>query len=157
MNQYSHSSESMSSLFSAEYAQSNLIYSTQVKESEPYVWDIEITIPDYISMNDFFMIKAKKVVENNLDNTEFTLETFAREMKISVSTLARRFREQNLMTPNRFIINIRMKHAKQLLINKYGTVRKIAQNVGFEDCKYFSRCFKAQFGVTPNEIRKHLK
>lgn len=121
--------------------------------------NIEITIStrNYISMKDSFLLKARDIVENNLNNSEFRLEIFAHEMQLSVSTLARKFKKYLKITPNKFIVNIRLKHARQMLISDHGSVRKISQNVGFEDCKYFSRCFKAEFGLTPNEVKKQFE
>lgn len=159
MNQYSHSSENMTSLFSGKQSQTNINYLHHERNIELNVKDIEITISEkkYISVNESFMVMARNIVEKNLDNSEFNLELFANEMNISVSTLSRRFRKYMKITPNKFINKIRLMHAGQMLKSNSGNNRNIAHNVGFQDSKYFSRCFRAEFGITPNEIKKRLK
>jgi len=57
----------------------------------------------------------------------------------------------------RFIRNIRLKHSVQMLTNNMGNISEIAFAVGFNDPKYFSRCFKIEFGMTPKEYQESKK
>jgi AraC-like DNA-binding protein len=61
------------------------------------------------------------------------------------------------MSPGEFIRNVRLKHAAKLLLCNAGNVSEIAYTVGFNDSKYFSRSFKAEFGLTPTEYRDNQK
>jgi AraC-like DNA-binding protein len=159
MNQVSHSTENMNSIFSGKQAQTNINYLYPTKDVEHDMKCIEITISErkYISVNESFMEMVRNIVENNLDNSEFNLVLFASEMNISVSTLARRFKKYMNISPNKFITKIRLMHAELMLKSNSGNNRNIAHKVGFQDSKYFSRCFRAEFGITPNEIRKRIK
>ena len=53
-----------------------------------------------------------------------------------------------------YLIKVRIKNAKEMLLNTEGSVEDISYAVGYSDIKYFSRIFKKYMGVTPTEFRK---
>jgi len=53
------------------------------------------------------------------------------------------------VTVSEFIKEIRLKRAAQLLMQKPSSISEVAYQVGFNDPKYFSKCFKQMFGVSP--------
>lgn len=55
-----------------------------------------------------------------------------------------------------FLARIRIEKAKLLLHNPQLRISQIAEMVGYQDEKYFSKVFKKQEGRTPNEFRKDL-
>jgi AraC-like DNA-binding protein len=58
-------------------------------------------------------------------------------------------------TPNDFILNVRMKKAAHMLTNNPGyNISDITYMLGFSSPKYFAKCFKEQFGVSPSTYRK---
>ena len=57
-------------------------------------------------------------------------------------------------SPIKFVQNIRINKAKQLLIDENVSINKIAFECGYNDAFYFSRIFKKVTGVTPSEYRK---
>jgi AraC-like DNA-binding protein len=59
-------------------------------------------------------------------------------------------------SPNKFIRNIRLKKAKELLKDDAISISSIAIDCGFSDPEYFARVFKQEFGVTPNEWRADI-
>lgn len=60
------------------------------------------------------------------------------------------------MTPLDFIRNIKMKRACMMLLSGSYNISEVAYAVGFSTPKYFSRCFKDEFGITPSEyLQKH--
>ena len=56
-----------------------------------------------------------------------------------------------------FIRDMRIKRAKQLMDSGGYNVSTIAYMTGFNDPKYFSKCFKKQFGISPSEYSKGKK
>ncbi|MGL5273561.1 MAG: helix-turn-helix domain-containing protein, partial [Phocaeicola sp.] len=59
-------------------------------------------------------------------------------------------------TPLEFIRNIKMQHAYYLLANKESSITEVAANLGYFNRKYFTTCFKEEFGMTPSEYQKSV-
>lgn len=106
------------------------------------------------SPDEKFMIRAMKVIEDNLSDADFDIEKFAVEVGVSRMQLYRKMNAITGMTVKEFIRNIRIKRAKQLLEDGAMTVSEVAYNVGFKDIAYFRKCFKQQVGINPSEISK---
>ena len=70
----------------------------------------------------------------------------------SKSTLHRKLKSLTGLSQGEFIRNVRLKHAVQMLNNNVGNISEIAFAVGFNDPKYFGRCFKIEFVMTPKEF-----
>ncbi|MBT1696390.1 response regulator [Fulvivirgaceae bacterium PWU4] len=108
--------------------------------------------PAVPSMDEIFLKKAVEVVEDNMDNCQFNIERFCREMGMSQTNLYRKLQGLLGISGNQFIRDIRMKRAAQLLSARQYPVSEVAMMVGFADPKYFSQAFKKQFGVLPTEF-----
>jgi signal transduction histidine kinase/CheY-like chemotaxis protein len=105
-----------------------------------------------------FLQKATACVYAHLSDSDYDRDAFASDMGASQSTLYNKLRAitgQNVIT---FIRDIRMKEAYKLA-QKDPTQRvsDLAYHVGFQDPKYFSTCFKKQFGMQPKEFMERLK
>lgn len=95
------------------------------------------------------------IIVSHLDDSDFDLEQLASEMNMSKSTLHRRLKAAADMTPLDFIRSIRMKRASKMLLAGTKNISEVAYAVGFTTPKYFTKCFKEEFGVTPSDyIRK---
>ena len=57
--------------------------------------------------------------------------------------------------PKEYLRVMRMKKAAELLLKTDVTVAEVAYQVGINDPFYFSKCFKAQFGVSPSAYQKN--
>lgn len=82
------------------------------------------------------------------------LEEIASQMYITKFHLCRMFKKHTGFTISQYIMQIRMKHACELLVHTNQTVVSIAELCGFHSSMYFCRSFKNMFGVTPSEFRK---
>ena len=58
------------------------------------------------------------------------------------------------MTPNDYILHLKMSKGMILLREENSTIAEVAYSLGFSSPAYFSRCFKNQFGITPQQYRK---
>lgn len=103
-----------------------------------------------MSADEKFLAKAMEVVERNISNEEFSVDIFAKEMCMSNSMLYRKIKALTDLSPSEFCRNARMKRAAQLLRAKAYTISEISMMVGFSDTRYFSTCFKKEFGQTPS-------
>ncbi|HOK51554.1 MAG TPA: helix-turn-helix transcriptional regulator [Bacteroidales bacterium] len=111
----------------------------------------EITIT---SLDEKFIKKALEVVEQNIGNTDFSVEAFSAEMGMSRMLLYKKLMTLTGKSPVEFIRTMRLKRAAQLLIKSQLNVSEIAFQVGFNDAKYFSQCFKKEFNMLPSEYKQ---
>jgi len=107
------------------------------------------------NMDREFLEKAQEVIEKFIDNSEFDVPFFSREMALGRTKLFSKIKGITGQTPNDFIITVKMKKAAALLNNnpEYN-ISDITYMLGFSSPKYFAKCFKEQFGVSPSTFRK---
>lgn len=84
---------------------------------------------------------------------QLTLEEVAREIGLNESYLSSIFKKQVGKSLIDYLTNVRIQHAKELLIDPERSVEDISDEVGFSDPKYFTRRFKKYTGVSPREYR----
>ena len=95
-----------------------------------------------------------KAIENNLDNSEYSVDQLARDVALGRTNLYKRMQTMLGITPNDFIRSVRLKRAAILLSDTDLSIVEISERVGFNTPRYFSSSFKAMFGVTPSEYRE---
>ena len=97
-----------------------------------------------------FMVRATQIVMEHIDDPAFDRETFAKEMLVSSSTLYNKVHAITGKTVVEFVNSIRLEEAAKILrAEPTITIVDLAARVGFNTPKYFSRCFRKQFGVLP--------
>lgn len=101
-----------------------------------------------------FIEKAIEVVELHLDDSQFGVENFAREVGLSTIQLYRNLRALTGFSPNFFIREQRLQRSALLLEKNVGNVADVAYRVGFHTLPYFSKCFRAKFGCNPKDFAK---
>ena len=97
--------------------------------------------------------KAMLLIERNI-SSPLSMEDVARKVNVSHRQLERLFRVELGMTPRSFALRLRLNHAKHLLLHTKHQISFIAFECGFIDFSHFTRCFKAEFGEPPTEMRK---
>jgi len=113
--------------------------------------DINISNLDYQTADEQFLNDAIACIENHLDDSEFDIPQMADALHVSKSTLSRKLKVITDLTPGDFVRNIKLKHACNLLRKRSITISEVAYATGFSNPKYFSKCFKDEFGMTPTE------
>jgi len=116
-----------------------------------------ITSPSEVTLTNVdeeFLQRAVDLVEENMDNTEFTVEELVRLMQVSRSRLYLKLKALTGQSSSEFIRTVRLKRAVQLLENTGYTVKEVMFMTGFNTASYFSKCFKQQFGILPSEYIK---
>ncbi|BDD12478.1 hypothetical protein FUAX_49100 (plasmid) [Fulvitalea axinellae] len=103
---------------------------------------------------DPLLSKVRKIVEENLEEPDFSTVALAEKMGMSRSGLYRTMKERASISPSELIKDIRMAKAKELLENEKLSVKEIAFATGFNDPSYFSRCFKKHFGYSPGRVKE---
>ena len=101
-----------------------------------------------------FAERLTSIIETNMDRIDFSAEEFAQLMGLSRTVFYNKVRGFTGYAPIEYLRLARLKKAAELLLSTDDNVSEIAYKVGFNDPFYFSRCFKAQFGVTPSVYKK---
>lgn len=133
----------------------NLINSRRTLQ-EKYARQTDIKV-NKIATNELdqtFLEEAISIVESNINNSDFNVEVFSKEMGVGRTVLFQKIKGITGSTPNNFIMNLRLKKATDLLINSPEmNISDIAYQLGFENPQYFTKCFKKLFSKTPSEYR----
>lgn len=99
--------------------------------------------------------RAMNVIEKYLDDPNFNVNTFAREMAMARTNLFAKLKAITGQTPNDFILSIRLKKSALMLRNNPElNITEISDRVGFSSSRYFSKCFKDMYHVSPLAYRK---
>ena len=102
-----------------------------------------------------FIEQATQVVEDNMENPEFSVDAFSREMGVGRTVLFQKIKGITGSTPNNFIMNLRLKKAAYFLQNSPEmNISDIAYRLGFGNPQYFNKCFKELFDIAPTQYRK---
>ncbi|TNJ45851.1 response regulator [Tamlana fucoidanivorans] len=110
---------------------------------------------DIDSIDDVFIRNAYEVLDKNFDNPEFTANLFIKEMNMSHSGLYRKLKHLTGKSANEFIRDYRLKRAAQIIKQNSGLlISEVCLKSGFNDPKYFSKCFKQVFNMSPTEFSK---
>jgi two-component system response regulator YesN len=99
--------------------------------------------------------KIKDYIHGNY-GSNITLETIAAEVFLSPVYLSFLFKQVESMNITDYITHVRIEQAKSLLTTTNGKTYEIANMVGYQDDKYFSRIFKKRVGMTPSEYRSQI-
>lgn len=105
-----------------------------------------------------FMDIVMEVMEKNYDNSEFGVQELADEMRMNRSVLSKMLNAEAGQPTAQFIRNYRLDIAKKMITEKVANrnITEIAYRVGFNDPKYFTRCFTKQYGVSPSSYKESL-
>ena len=99
--------------------------------------------------------RAMAIIEQHLDNTDFNVNIFAREMGMARTNLFTKLKAVTGQTPNDFILSIRLKKGAVMLRNNPElNITEISDRIGFSSSRYFSKCFKEIYHVSPLAYRK---
>lgn len=110
------------------------------------------------SKNDKFVAKALEVVREYYKDPDLDVATFCTAMGLSKTLLNKKMKEAMGQSVSQFIRTYRLSIAREMLINnavsKTMNISEIAYEVGFNDPKYFTRCFTKEFDVSPSSFPK---
>ncbi|MDO4180168.1 MAG: two-component regulator propeller domain-containing protein [Bacteroidales bacterium] len=109
----------------------------------------EITIS---SLDEQLMEKAIRIVEENMDNSEFSVEELSAQIGLSRSSLYKKLISITGKSPLEFMRILRLKRGKQLLEKSQLSISQVAYQIGFSP-KQFAKYFKEEFGCLPSEYK----
>ena len=106
----------------------------------------QVIVPDIISA-------IQSYLERNYPS-QITLDALSKNFGISKYHMSREFKRYIGKSPNDYLIDIRLDHAKVLLVDSARTIAEIGQLVGIPNTNPFLYLFKTREGLTPSAFRK---
>ena len=111
--------------------------------------DVEVEAVALNEIDQKFLRSAVEAIERHLSNEEYDIDALAADVCMSRSTLYRKLHSLTGQKPSLFIRAIRLKHAARMIKEGSYNLTEISTLCGFSSPSYFSRCFKAQYGIPP--------
>ncbi len=105
-----------------------------------------------------FMTSIMEVMEQHYSDSEFGVHELAKAMGMNRSALSKRLNAESGLPTAQFIRNYRLDVAKKMIAKNFANrnITEIAYRVGFNDPKYFTRCFTRQYGTSPSSYKETL-
>lgn len=105
------------------------------------------------SLDQEFVANVNKYIEDNIDNSNFSVESLAGLLHISRVQLYRKMKAIMDVSVSDYILTVRLEKGKNLLKETQLTISEIAYAVGFSTPNYFSTSFKSKYKVSPSSFR----
>ncbi|MFH0760950.1 MAG: two-component regulator propeller domain-containing protein [Bacteroidota bacterium] len=145
--------------FSFEILESRIEYLLNLREKfiKQYQksFKVEAHVKSITPLDSKLLDKTLKLIQDNLSNSEFSVEKLSHELGMSRVYLYKKITALTGKTPNELIRLVRLKKAAALLLETQKTISEITYEVGFGDPRYFSKQFKAEFQVLPSKFREN--
>lgn len=109
------------------------------------------------SLDQEFLTKATQIVEENLQNEEFSVEKFCRLIALNRNSVHQKLKLLTGKSASQFIKSIKLKKAAMLLADERISIVEISELSGFNNRQAFHKAFKEQFELTPSEYRNNIK
>lgn len=97
--------------------------------------------------------KAKDIFDANYDQS-MEPNYISKQLGVSTNHLVRSFKQHSGLTPSQYITKLRVGRAAELLEQEDINILEIACITGFKNLSNFYKCFRGEFGHTPNKHRK---
>lgn len=104
-----------------------------------------------VSYDEKFLASVTRLIEEHISDSELNVNALCDWAATNNKQMYRKLKQLTGMTPVEYIKSIRMKKAAMLLQQKKFTVAEVMYMVGFSNHSYFSKCFQAEFGLSPKQ------
>ena len=85
---------------------------------------------------------------------DIQVEQLAAKLYLSPGYLSMVFKKEAGENIKQYIRNVRMEKAEELLVSTQMSVREVGERTGFKNMSYFSKCFRQQYGESPESYRR---
>lgn len=100
-----------------------------------------------------FRKKVTGIMKSHIGDTDFSIDSLIKELGMSRSSFFNRWRKETGLTANCMLHDMRLKEAWDQLKEGRKNVSEIGYDLGYNSLSYFSRCFKAKYGISPSKVR----
>ena len=125
----------------------------QLKEHYSHDLNIEMNGNTPGSLDKKFINDFTAMIEKHMANSELHVNDISRELGMSRVQVYRKVKALLGYSVNDYIISVRLKKAKHLLLNTDKTISEISTEVGFSSPTYFSTSFKSKFNLSPRDFK----
>lgn len=101
-----------------------------------------------------FISNAKKIVDENINNPEFSVDVLCESSGMSRTSFYCKLKALTGQSPTEFIRVMRLKRATELLKEGRYAINEISDMVGFSETKYFREVFKKYYKMSPSRYAK---
>lgn len=136
------------------------LYCANLMSIQPVVTPVEEVVeekPILSASDQRFMDKLTELMEQHMDNGDLIVDDLVKELAVSRSVFFKKLKTLTGLAPIEFIKEMRVKRAAQLIETGEFSMTQIAYMVGINDPRYFSKCFKQRYQMTPTEYKEQLK
>lgn len=127
-----------------------------LKEKYSRIVSLQPSHQELENPNDQFLQRLMRILEDNMDKSEFNVSRLVKEIGMSRPVLFRKTKMLTGLSVIDLLRNLRLKKAEMLLKQKRLPISEIAFLVGFSDPKYFSKAFRNQYGKSPSQYIEEL-
>lgn len=114
----------------------------------------QIDLSGVVSIDRDLLKRTTAIIDKHIADMDLDIAFICRELGLSRTVFFNKFKSLAGMTPNNFIMNHRLKFAATLLKTQPQlNVAEVSDMAGFSGTDYFRRCFKKQFGVSPQQYK----
>lgn len=148
--------ESSQAPISLEEINIRLVHLLQTRKALESILRLEkITLPEQMGgkqpdMRQALINKLVSIMEDHMENTEFNVTMLCRLLGMNKKLLYRKVKQLTGITPVSLLRRVRMTKAAMLLSDGGFTVSEVMYMVGYSNPSYFSKCFMAEYNITPS-------
>ena len=128
-------------------------------DPQPYIKEILARHADKLKIklekSKGFQDKVRKIIIENLDSKDVSMEMISNELNLSIRTLYRKLKEEDI-SYKALLIDIKKQLARAYLQETSFTINDISYLLGFSEASAFHRAFKRWFGMNPSEYRRKV-
>ena len=112
---------------------------------------------NFESYNKNYVVKKIVTYLNENYASKISLDQIARNMYLSPVYISKIFKEETGESPINYLIKIRLEKARDILVSgEAGSIKHIANSVGYDDVYHFSKLFKKYYGISPLYYKKNM-
>ena len=104
-----------------------------------------------------YLVEALAYIDAHYMDADISVQKVADSMGISGGHLSHLFRKETNFTMMNYVVNCRMRAAKNLLKDYHYKIYEVAEQVGYRDITYFSANFKKHVGISPSEYQDRYR
>lgn len=110
--------------------------------------------PSLSHFDELFMQKTLKYIDENYSNSHMNIEDIANFTGVSRSSFFKKMKTLTGFAPVEYVRDYRIQQARKMFEAGETNVSQVSYNVGIEDPRYFTRCFRLKYGINPSEYKQ---